>query len=67
VIAKPERRLWQTGKDIGAKNDLLNDLGFNLYIASQSLVVRLVVYFGVREVIKTEVLSGQVKELERIR
>jgi len=67
VIAKPERRLWQTGKDIGAKNNLLNDLGFNLYIASQSLVVRLVVYFGVREVIKTEVLSGQVKELERIR
>ena len=67
MIAKPERRLWQTDKDIGAKNDLLNDLGFNLYIASQSLVVRLVVYFGVREVIKTEVLSGQVKELERIR
>ena len=67
MIAKPERRLWQTGKDIGAKNDLLNDLGFNLYIASQSLVVRLVVYFGVREVIKTEVLSGQVKESERIR
>ena len=55
------------GKDIRVENDLLNDLGFNLYIASQSLVVRLVVYFGVREVIKTEVLSGQVKELERIR
>jgi len=67
VIAKPERRLWQTDKDIGAKNDLLNDLGFNLYIASQSLVVRLVVYFGVREVIKTEILSGQVKESKRIR
>ena len=67
MIAKPERRLWQTGKDIGAKNDLLNDLGFNLYIASQSLVVRLVVYFGVREVIKTEILSGQVKESKRIR
>ena len=67
MIAKPERRLWQTDKDIGAKNDLLNDLGFNLYIASQSLVVRLVVYFGVREVIKTEILSGQVKESKRIR
>jgi len=67
VIAKPKRRLWQTGKDIGAENDLLNDLGFNLCIAPQSPVVRLVAYFGVRQVIKTEVLSGQVEELERIR
>ena len=57
VIAEPERRLWQIGKDIGAKNDLLNDFGFNLYIAPQSLVMRLVVYFGVVEVIKTEVLT----------
>ena len=67
VIAKPERRLWQTGKDVGAENDLLNDLGFNLCVAPQSPVVRLVTYFRVMEVIKTEVLSGQVKELERIR
>jgi len=67
VIAKPERRLWQTVKDIGAENDLLNDLGFNLCVAPRSLVVRLVTYFGVREVIKTEVLSRQVEELERIR
>jgi len=67
VIAKPERRLWQTGKDVGAENDLLNDLGFNLCVAPQSSVVRLVTYFRVMEVIKTEVLSGQVKELERIR
>jgi len=29
-----------------------------------TLVVRLVVYFGVIEVVKTEVLRGQVKELE---
>jgi len=58
VIAKPERRLWQTVKDVGAENDLLNNLGFNLCVVPWSLVVRLVVYFGVVEVIKTEVLSG---------
>ena len=58
MIAKPERRLQWTVKDIGAENDLLNDLGFNLYVAPQSPVVRLVTYFGVVEVIKTEVLSG---------
>ena len=58
MIAKPERRLRWTVKDIGAENDLLNDLGFNLYVAPRSPVVRLVTYFGVVEVIKTEVLSG---------
>jgi len=67
VIAKPERRLRWTVKDIGAENNLLNDLGFNLCVTPQSLVVRLVAYFRVVEVVKTEVLSGQVKELERIR
>jgi len=67
VIAKPKRRLWQTVKDVGAENDLLNDLGFNLCVAPQSLVVRLVAYFGVVEVVETEVLSSQVEELERIR
>jgi len=67
VIAKPERRLWQTGKDIGAENNLLNNLGFNLCVAPRSLVVRLVTYFRVKEVVKTEVLSEQVEELERIR
>ena len=46
---------------------MLNDLGFNLCVVPRSLVVRLVVYFGVVEVIKTEVLSSQVEELERIR
>jgi len=66
VIAKPERRLRQTVKDIEVENDLLNDLGFNLCIVPQSPVVRLVVYFGVVEVIKTEVLSRQVEESERI-
>jgi len=59
VSAKPERRLWQTGKDIGAENDLLNDLGFNLCVMPQSLVVRLVMYFGVVEVVKTEALSSK--------
>jgi len=67
VITEPERRLQQIGKDIRAENDLLNDLGFNLCIAPRSLVMRLVVYFRVVEVIKTEVLSGQVEESERIR
>jgi len=62
-----KRRLRRTVKDIGAENDLLNDLGFNLYVAPWSLVMRLVVYFRVVEVIETEVLSGQVEELERIR
>jgi len=64
VIAEPERRLRRTGKDVGVENDLLNDLGFNLCVAPWSLVMRLVVYFGVMEVVKTEVLRGQVKELE---
>ena len=67
MIAEPERRLQQTGKNVGVKNDLLNDLGFNLCIAPWSPVMRLVVYFGVVEVVKTKVLSGQVKESERIK
>ena len=67
VITEPERRLQQTDKDVRAENDLLNDLGFNLCVVPWSLVVRLVTYFRVVEVIKTEVLSGQVEESERIR
>jgi len=67
VITKPERRLWWTGKNVRAENDLLNDLGFNLCVVPQSPVMRLVAYFRVREIVKTEVLSGQVEELERIR
>ena len=67
MIAKPERRLWQTVKDVGAENDLLNNLGFNLCVVPWSPVMRLVAYFGVVEVVKTEVLSGQVEELERMR
>ena len=45
----------------------MNNLGFNLCVAPWSLVVRLVTYFRVKEVVKTEVLSEQVEELERIR
>ena len=56
MIAKPERRLWRTVKDVRAENDLLNDLGFNLCVAPRSPVVRLVAYFGVKKVVKTEVL-----------
>jgi len=67
VIVEPERRLRQTDKNVRAENDLLNDLGFNLCVAPRSLVVRLVTYFRVVEVVKTEVLSGQVEESERIR
>jgi len=67
VIAKPERRFQRTVKEVGVENDLLNDLGFNLCVAPQSPVVRLVAYFRVVEVVKTEVLSGQVEELERMR
>ena len=67
MIAKPERRLQWTGKDIRVENDLLNNLGFNLCVVPQSPVVRLVTYFRVKEVVKTEVLSEQVEELERIR
>ena len=62
-----KRRLWWTVKDVGAENDLLNDLGFNLCVAPQSLVVRLVVYFRVVKAVKIKVLSGQVEESERIR
>jgi len=63
-LAIVERRLRQRGKDVGAENDLLNDLGFNLCVAPRSLVVRLVAYLGVIEVIKTKVLRGRVKGSE---
>jgi len=67
VLSDDKRRLWRTVKDVGVENDLLNDLGFNLCVAPRSPVVRLVAYFGVEEVIETEVLSSQVEESERIR
>ena len=55
------RRLRQTVKDVGAENDLLNDLSFNLCVAPRSPVVRLVAYFGVKKVVKTEVLRSRVE------
>ena len=67
VLSDDKRRLWRTVKDVGVENDLLNDLGFNLCVAPRSPVVRLVAYFGVEEVVETEVLSSQVEESERIR
>ena len=57
-----ERRLRRAIKDVRAENDLLNDLGFNLYVAPRSLVMRLVTYFGVEKVAKTEVPESRVKE-----
>ena len=48
-LAIVERRLWQRGKGVGAENNLLNNLGFNLCVAPRSPVVRLVTYFGVVE------------------
>jgi len=63
-LAMIKRGLQQQDKDIRVESDLLNDLGFNLYVAPQSLVVRLVVYFGAKEVVKTEVLRSRVKEPE---
>ena len=67
VLSDDKRRLRRTVKDVGAENDLLNDLGFNLCVVPRSPVVRLVAYFRVVEVVETEVLSGQVEESERIR
>ena len=63
-LVRIQRRLRRTVKDVGAENDLLNDLGFNLCVAPQSPVMRLVAYFGVREVAKTEVLRSRIKESE---
>ena len=47
IIEKPKEGSGGQKKDIGAKYDLMNDLGFNLYVTSWSLVVRLVAYFEV--------------------
>ena len=58
MIVKPERKLRRAVKDVGAENNLLNDLGFNLCVAPQSPVMRLVAYFRVVKVVETEVLSG---------
>jgi len=63
-LAIIEIRLQWQDKDIGVESNLLNDFGFNLYIVPRSPVMRLVMYFRVKEVAKTEVLRSQVKESE---
>jgi len=63
-LAIRERRLRRQDKDVRMESDLLNDLGFNLYVAPQSPVMRLVTYFGVEKVAKTEVPESRVKEFE---
>jgi len=63
-LAIRERRLRRQDKDVRMESDLLNDLGFNLYVAPQSPVMRLVMYFGVEKVAKTEVPESRVKEFE---
>ena len=63
ILSDDKRILQWTVKDVGAENDLY-DLGFNLCVAPRSPVVRLVAYFGVKEVVKTEVLRSRVKEPE---
>ena len=63
-LAMIERRLRRRDKDVGAESDLLNNLGFNLCVAPRSPVVRLVAYFGVKKVVKTEVLRSQLKDPE---
>ena len=37
-----KRRLWQKEKDVGVEYDLMNDLGFNLYVVPWSPVMMLV-------------------------
>jgi len=64
VLSDDRNKALAMGKDVGAESDLLNDLGFNLCVMPWSPVVRLVVYFGVREVAKIEVLRSRVKESE---
>ena len=59
-----EIRLRRGGKDVGTESDLLNNLSFNLCVAPRSPVVRLVAYFRVEEVAKTEVLR---ESSERVR
>ena len=63
-LAIRERRLRRQDEDVRAESDLLNDLGFNLYVVPRSPVMRLVAYFGVEKVAKIEVPGSRVKESE---
>jgi len=64
ILSDDRKKTPVTSQGHREESDLLNDLGFNLCVAPRSLVMRLVAYFGVREVAKTEVLRNQVKESE---
>jgi len=55
----PKRRLWWQVKDIGAEYDLMNDLGFNLCVVPQSLVMRWSPISEWREVVRGEVLREE--------
>jgi len=63
-LAMIERRLRRRDKDVGVESNLSNNLGFNLCVAPRSPVVRLVTYFRVKEVVKTEVLRSRVRDPE---
>jgi len=47
MMEKSKRRLQQKEKDVRAKYNLINNLSFNLCVAPQFLVMRLVTYFRV--------------------
>jgi len=64
ILSDDRKKTPVTSQGRREESDLLNDLGFNLCVAPRSPVVRLVTYFGVREVAKTEVLRNQVEESE---
>jgi len=49
MMENPKNRLWWIEKMLEWSTTLMNDLGFNLCIASWSPVVMLVIYFGVKE------------------
>ena len=47
MIEKSKKKTPAEGNDIRVEYDLINNLGFNLCVAPWSLVVILVMYFGV--------------------
>jgi len=55
----PKRRLWQQVKDIRVEYNLMNDLGFNLCVVPQSLVMRWSPILEWREVVRGKVLREE--------
>jgi len=53
---KPQEKTLAERNNIGVKYNLVNNLGFNLCVAPQSLVMRLVTYFRVEKSHQKEVL-----------